>query len=92
MTTTFATDLDAGSSVLAHVWSHTAGSGRAHLALRADWQAQLRRARAELGVRHVRFRGLLNTDVAATCGQRPAGDSQPSRFVVMQAQNQRSGA
>jgi xylan 1,4-beta-xylosidase len=31
--------------------------------LRADWQAQLRRCRQELGFRHVRFHGLLSDDV-----------------------------
>ncbi len=63
MTTTFSTSLDAAGSPLAHVWSHTVGSGRAHLALRADWQAQLRRAHTELGVRYVRFHGLLNDEM-----------------------------
>jgi xylan 1,4-beta-xylosidase len=48
---------------LAHVWSHTIGSGRAHLALRADWQAQMRRVRAELGCRHVRFHAILSDDM-----------------------------
>lgn len=63
MTTTFTTDPDAPGSALAHVWNHTVGSGRALLALRADWQAQMRKARAELGVRHVRFHGLLNDEM-----------------------------
>jgi xylan 1,4-beta-xylosidase len=36
------------------------GSGRALLALRADWQAQLARCRRELGFRRVRFHGLLD--------------------------------
>lgn len=63
MTTTFTTRLDAPGSALAHVWSHTVGSGRAALALRADWQAQMRKAHAELGVRYVRFHGLLNDEM-----------------------------
>lgn len=42
------------------VWEHTVGSGHASLALRADWQAQLRRCREGLGIRHVRFHGLLD--------------------------------
>jgi xylan 1,4-beta-xylosidase len=63
MTTTFTCNLDAPGSELAHVWSHTVGSGRALLALRADWQAQMRKTRAELGVRHVRFHGLLNDEM-----------------------------
>lgn len=63
MTTTFTCNLDAAGSELAHVWSHTVGSGRAALALRADWQAQMRKTHAELGVRHVRFHGLLNDEM-----------------------------
>jgi xylan 1,4-beta-xylosidase len=63
MTTTFTCNLDTAGSELAHVWSHTVGSGRAALALRADWQAQMRKTRAELGVRHVRFHGLLNDEM-----------------------------
>jgi xylan 1,4-beta-xylosidase len=47
---------------LAHVWEHTVGSCHAPLALRADWQAQLRRCRQELGFGHVRFHGLLSDD------------------------------
>jgi len=63
MPATFTCNLDAPGSELAHVWSHTVGSGRALLALRADWQAQMRKTRAELGVRHVRFHGLLNDEM-----------------------------
>ena len=48
---------------LPHFWEHTVGSCHAPLALRADWRAQLRRCRAELGFRHVRFHGLLCDDV-----------------------------
>src|SRR5207302_3308314 len=48
---------------LPHAWEHTVGSCHAPLALRADWQAQLRRCRDELGFRHVRFHGLLCDDV-----------------------------
>ncbi len=48
---------------LPHFWEHIIGSGHATLALRADWQRQLQRCRAELGGRHVRFHGLLSDDV-----------------------------
>lgn len=63
MSTMFTCNLDAPGSELAHVWSHTVGSGRALLALRADWQAQMRKTHAELGVRHVRFHGLLDDEM-----------------------------
>src|ERR1700686_482660 len=48
---------------LHHAWEHTVGSCHAPLALRADWQDQLRRCQQELGFRHVRFHGLLSDDV-----------------------------
>src|ERR1700691_1029654 len=46
-----------------HFWEHTVGSGHAPLALRADWQAQLRVAHHELGFRHVRFHALLSEEM-----------------------------
>jgi xylan 1,4-beta-xylosidase len=48
---------------LDHFWEHTVGSCHAPLALRADWQAQLRQCREELGFAYVRFHGLLCDDV-----------------------------
>lgn len=63
MTVTFECDVSAASTPLHHVWEECVGSGHAPLALRADWQAQLRRAHAELGVRQVRFHGLLSDDM-----------------------------
>jgi len=58
--------LSAPIEPLVHVWEHTVGSCHAPLALRADWQAQLRQCRQELGFRHVRFHGLLS-DGVGTC-------------------------
>lgn len=57
---------------LPHVWEHTVGSGRALLALRADWQAQLRRVRAELGFRRLRFHGILSDEVGTLIRQHGA--------------------
>ena len=48
---------------LPHIWEQCVGSGHATLALRADYQAQLTRCRTELGVRHVRFHGVLSDDM-----------------------------
>ena len=62
-TTTFSCDLAGPMSSLPHFWEHTIGSGHATLALRADWQNQMRRARTDQGVRHVRFHGLLGDDM-----------------------------
>jgi xylan 1,4-beta-xylosidase len=46
-----------------HFWEHTVGSGHAPLALRADWQAQMRRCHNELGFEHVRFHALLSDEM-----------------------------
>ncbi|MGZ3747905.1 MAG: GH39 family glycosyl hydrolase, partial [Pseudobdellovibrionaceae bacterium] len=51
------------TSPLPHVWEHTVGSGRASLALRADWQKGLQRCHQELGFQHVRFHGILSDDM-----------------------------
>ena len=64
MTSMFSCDLAGSVSNLPHFWEHTVGSSRAALALRADWQAQMRRAHDELGFGHVRFHGLLDDDMS----------------------------
>jgi xylan 1,4-beta-xylosidase len=63
MTATFAGDLSGRATALSHFWEHTVGSGHATLALRADWQAQMKRAHDDLGMQHVRFHGILCDDM-----------------------------
>lgn len=63
MTARFNGDWDAPGTAFPHFWEHTVGSGHATLGLRADWQAQLKRARRDLGMRYVRFHGLLSDDM-----------------------------
>ena len=66
--TTFTCDFSAEGEAFPHFWEHTVGSGHAELALRADWQLQMRRCHDELGFRHVRFHGLLSAPMdAAIC-------------------------
>ena len=55
---------------LAHVRGDTSrmynfcvGAGRANEGLRADWQRQLRRVRADCGFRYIRFHGLFCDDM-----------------------------
>jgi xylan 1,4-beta-xylosidase len=48
---------------LHHPWRECVGSCHAPTALRADWQAQLTRAKAELGFRYLRFHGILCDDM-----------------------------
>jgi xylan 1,4-beta-xylosidase len=59
---TFFCDLAEATTPLPHFWEHTVGSDHARMALRADWQRQLKRAHDELGFRYVRFHGLLSDD------------------------------
>lgn len=63
MTAMFSSDLSGRTTDFPHFWEHTVGSGHATLALRADWQAQLKQAHDELGMRHVRFHGILSDDM-----------------------------
>lgn len=60
----FHCNLEQPGSPLEHVWSHTVGSDHARMALRADWQSQMRRTRLDLGMRYVRFHGVLDDDMA----------------------------
>ncbi|HWT03968.1 MAG TPA: hypothetical protein VN256_27210 [Pyrinomonadaceae bacterium] len=61
--TEFFCNLTDAATPLPHFWEHTVGSDHAPVALRADWQSQLRRCRDELGFRYVRFHGLLSDDL-----------------------------
>ncbi len=67
--TRFTCDFSVKSEVLPHFWEYCVGSGHATLALRADWQAQLKQCREELGFRHVRFHGLLDDDMGTLIDQ-----------------------
>jgi xylan 1,4-beta-xylosidase len=69
MTAKFSCDLNGPATELPHFWEHTIGSGHATLGLRADWQAQLKRAHDELGMRHVRFHGILCDDLGTLIGE-----------------------
>jgi xylan 1,4-beta-xylosidase len=60
---TYFCDLAEATTPLPHFWEHTVGSDHAPMALRADWQRDLKRAHEELGFRHVRFHGLLSDDM-----------------------------
>jgi xylan 1,4-beta-xylosidase len=70
---TFTCDLTQSSKPFAHFWEHTVGSGHAPLALRADWQAQLRRCHEELGFQHVRFHALLSDEIGTLVSEMNQG-------------------
>ncbi len=70
---TFICSLSQTPTPLPHVWEHTVGSCHAPLALRADWQAQLRRCHDELGFHYVRFHGLLSDDMGPVVRHDSAG-------------------
>ncbi|MHB8744441.1 MAG: GH39 family glycosyl hydrolase [Sulfuricaulis sp.] len=69
MTAVFSSDLSGHTTELAHFWEHTVGSGHATLALRADWQAQMKQTHDDLGIRHVRFHGILGDDMGTLVGE-----------------------
>ncbi len=69
MAARFSCNLADPASSLPHFWEHTIGSGHATLALRTDWQAQMRRSHQELGFGHVRFHGLLCDDMGTLIGE-----------------------
>ena len=48
---------------LIHFWNKCVGAGRAAEGLRAGWQEQLRKARAECGFEYLRFHGLFHDDM-----------------------------
>ncbi len=59
----FVCDLAGKPSPLKHFWEYCVGSDHAPVALRADWQQQMRRCHNELGIERVRFHGLLSDDL-----------------------------
>jgi xylan 1,4-beta-xylosidase len=59
----FTCNFSQAGKAFAHFWEHTVGSGHAPLALRADWQSQLRLCHNELGFQHVRFHALLSEEM-----------------------------
>jgi xylan 1,4-beta-xylosidase len=69
MAVSFSGDLGGPRTSLPHFWEHTVGSGHATLGLRADWQRQLKRAHDELGMKHVRFHGILSDDMGTLINQ-----------------------
>jgi xylan 1,4-beta-xylosidase len=69
MTVLFSSDLGGEATEFPHFWEHTVGSGHATLALRADWQAQLKQVHDDLGMQHVRFHGILSDDMGTLVGE-----------------------
>jgi len=60
-----AADLSQVKGPVSRMYNFCVGAGRANEGLRADWQRQLRRARAECGFRYIRFHGLFCDDMGA---------------------------
>ena len=60
-----------------HYWERCVGSGHAALALRADYQDQMRQTRNDLGFQQVRFHGLFVDDMSVAL---PAEDGEYNRF------------
>ena len=65
----FFCDLAEATTPFPHFWEHMVGSDHAPMALRADWQRQLRLCHDELGFQYVRFHGLLSDDMGTLVRQ-----------------------
>lgn len=78
----FFCDLASKTTPFPHFWEHCVGSDHAPMALRADWQGQLKRCHEELGFQYVRFHGLLSDDLGTLV--RPKRDLIYSFFNVDQ--------
>src|SRR5918995_1316161 len=65
----FFCDLASEATPFPHFWEHCVGSDHALMALRADWQRQLKRCHEEIGFQYVRFHGLLSDDVGTVRNQ-----------------------
>jgi xylan 1,4-beta-xylosidase len=66
----FSCDLTGAPVPLKHFWEYCVGSDHAPVALRADWQRQLKRCHEELGFEQVRFHGLLSDDLGTLVRER----------------------
>jgi xylan 1,4-beta-xylosidase len=60
---------------LPHIWEECVGSDRAAITLRESWRQDIDRARTEIGIKRVRFHGILNDElgVLTKTTQRRAG-------------------
>jgi xylan 1,4-beta-xylosidase len=58
-----AADMAKSKGPLSRMYNFCVGAGRANEGLRADWQRQLRQARADCGFRYIRFHGLFCDDM-----------------------------
>lgn len=67
--------IDARHSIgpLDHYWESIVGSGRASLALRSDYQEDLRLVHERAGIQSVRFHGIFDDDTGV-CTLNPRGD------------------
>lgn len=63
------------TGALPHIWEECVGSDRAAITLRESWRQDIDRARAELGIKRVRFHGIFNDElgVYTKTMQRPSG-------------------
>jgi xylan 1,4-beta-xylosidase len=64
MAVKFQVDLNGAKTRFDHYWGKCIGSCHAAMALRRDWQDQLKKCHDELGFQYVRFHGLFNDDMS----------------------------
>src|SRR3954462_9132111 len=68
--TDYTLTVDGGKEVSGnpHFWSAAFGTGKAKLALRADWQTHYKLGNRELGAERVRGHGILNDEMGLSKG------------------------
>eukprot|EP01119_Soliformovum_irregulare_P009153 TRINITY_DN2231_c0_g1_i1.p1 TRINITY_DN2231_c0_g1~~TRINITY_DN2231_c0_g1_i1.p1 ORF type:complete len:499 (+),score=189.51 TRINITY_DN2231_c0_g1_i1:33-1499(+) len=75
----FAVDLDASATAWPHYWERCVGSGHAALALRSDFQQQLKLSHDKLGWQYIRFHGIFDDDMSAIIPS-PSGNGNMYSF------------
>ena len=69
---------------LPHIWEECVGSDRAAITLRESWRQDIARARAELGIKRVRFHGIFNDELGVLTRTIQRGDGTPNFKNVAQ--------
>jgi xylan 1,4-beta-xylosidase len=65
---------------LPHIWEECVGSDRAAMTLRESWRQDIDHARAELGIKRVRFHGIFNDELGVFTSTTQRRNASPPNF------------
>jgi xylan 1,4-beta-xylosidase len=65
---------------LPHIWEECVGSDRAAITMRESWREDIERARTELGIKRVRFHGILNDELGVLTSTYQRSKARPANF------------